>query len=775
MNVVALAETALALMAPASLALPNAGDVLISEFRFRGAAGAEDEFVELYNNTDANIIISTVDGSGGWTLVSDDGVVRATLPNGITIPARGHYLVVNAGAYSLAAHAAGDIFINGGIGDGAGVALFRTSDPANYTLENRLDAVGFAGVTNSLFREGVGFQPGAGVVDNAEFSFARKIIKNGSTAPPQDTNDNASDFEFASTNAGAFSGVQSVMGSPGPENLFGPVNRNTQIATILLDAGVSAAQPPNRVRDTTNTGPNKASGTLSFRRTYVNNTGRTITALRFRNIDITTLHSPGYAPGGPQADFRLLDSPDIQVTLSGGSTVTVKGTTLEQPPSQPLGGGMNSSVKVNLPQGGLAPGQNVSVQFLLGVMQGGTFRFFNNIEATLDIPSAPAAPSGLTAAGVAANQVNLSWVDNSNNETEFRVERKTGAGGTYTHVGTVGSGVTTWADTGLAAGTTTFYRVSAANEGGKSAPSNEASAVVSGPTGNYSLSLNGTSAYVEVPSSGSLNLSGPLTVEAWIKPNSSSLQGIAERYKWLSTPDGGFALRLSSDGKVEFFIIRSNTQVDSVKGSTTVTTGVWHHVAGVFDGNQLRVYLDGVLNGVKTTAITPAQGTANLMIGKVGVNGDNGDPYYFNGLIDDVRVTSGVQYAANFTTSSVLATGSALNNASDGPRGVWLFDNQTASDFSANGNHGTLKGGAGFSSESCYNIKHEESSAGNQRGSKCHHRFRFYRRLATRFRFQGKQRIPRCQFRSHFPGGPAVFYLRDITSTYARRVRQATH
>jgi hypothetical protein len=71
---------------------------------------------------------------------------------------------------------------------------------------------------------------------------------------------------------------------------------------------------------------------------------------------------------------------DVTVTVNG-QNVTVKGTTLEQQPTQTLGGGLNSSLTVALPGGALVPGASVSVQFVLGVQQAGSFRFLVNVEA----------------------------------------------------------------------------------------------------------------------------------------------------------------------------------------------------------------------------------------------------------------------------------------------------------------------------------------------------------------------------------------------------------
>ncbi len=87
----------------------------------------------------------------------------------------------------------------------------------------------------------------------------------------------------------------------------------------------------------------------------------------------------------------------------------------------------------------------------------------------------PVAPTGLTATTASSSQINLSWTDVAN-ETGYKIERKTGVGGAYSQVATVGAGVVTYSSTSLAAYTTYFYRVRAINAGGNSPYSNEASA-----------------------------------------------------------------------------------------------------------------------------------------------------------------------------------------------------------------------------------------------------------------------------------------------------------
>jgi hypothetical protein len=207
-----------------------------------------------------------------------------------------------------------------------------------------------------------------------------------------------------------------------------------------------------------------------------------------------------------------------------------------------------------------------------------------------------------------------------------------------------------------------------------------------GALGSYSIALNGAGAYATVPNSASLNITGAVTVEAWVNTNTDSgPQPIIERY---TSTDGGYALRLSFDGHPKFYTLANGGVFDTIVGGTIVTPGVWHHIAGVFDPvqQQLRVYLDGVLDGSKTSTFAPAAGTGSV---KIGARGD--DAFYtFNGLIDEARITPAVVYSANFSPSSHSAD-------IPGTAALWTFDDQLVADYSGNGNHGTLVGGAAFS------------------------------------------------------------------------------
>ena len=184
---------------------------------------------------------------------------------------------------------------------------------------------------------------------------------------------------LVSTTGGLINGVQSVLGAPGPENLTSPLNRSNVVKASLIDPQCSGFGSPTsacaRVRTANGANPtNAAFGTLLIRRKFTNTTANTVTRLRFRVVDITTL---GNVTAG-QADLRVLNSTADVLTKVDTTTVTLQALTLDTVPAQPNGGGLNSTLNLANP---LASGASVDVEFKLGVMSSGGFRFFVIVEA----------------------------------------------------------------------------------------------------------------------------------------------------------------------------------------------------------------------------------------------------------------------------------------------------------------------------------------------------------------------------------------------------------
>jgi fibronectin type 3 domain-containing protein len=133
----------------------------------------------------------------------------------------------------------------------------------------------------------------------------------------------------------------------------------------------------------------------------------------------------------------------------------------------------------------------------LGVVNGTTYYYVisalnangagaNSSEISSAAKAAPAAPSGLSAASASLTQVDLTWTDNATNEAGFKVERKTGASGTWAEVRRLfGANQTSYSDTTVASGTKYYYRVRAYAGGADSGYSNEANATTTGGSTIY--------------------------------------------------------------------------------------------------------------------------------------------------------------------------------------------------------------------------------------------------------------------------------------------------
>jgi hypothetical protein len=161
------------------------GQVKISEFRTRGPNGGNDEFIELYNNSDFPVDIS------GWKIngsnASGTTTTRVTIVSGTVLLARTHFLATNSstsgGPYSGSVE--GDETYGSGVVDDGGIALLLAD---NVTI---VDQVGMS--DGSAYKEGATLAPLSGATDQ---SYERK--PGGSDPNLQDSDDNASDFQLIS-------------------------------------------------------------------------------------------------------------------------------------------------------------------------------------------------------------------------------------------------------------------------------------------------------------------------------------------------------------------------------------------------------------------------------------------------------------------------------------------------------------------------------------------------------------------------------------------------
>ncbi len=106
----------------------------------------------------------------------------------------------------------------------------------------------------------------------------------------------------------------------------------------------------------------------------------------------------------------------------------------------------------------------------------------SNIASTSLDGTTPPAPGNLSAAAASTSQINLSWSDNSANETGFDLESATSASGPWAPLASVNANATSYAAAGLSANQTYHFRAHAKNAEGDSPYSNTANATTQSTT-----------------------------------------------------------------------------------------------------------------------------------------------------------------------------------------------------------------------------------------------------------------------------------------------------
>jgi hypothetical protein len=108
-------------------------------------------------------------------------------------------------------------------------------------------------------------------------------------------------------------------------------------------------------------------------------------------------------------------------------------------------------------------------------------------------------------------QLTLTWADNANNESGYRVERKIGSGGSYGEIAVLAANSTSYTNFNLAASTTYCYRVRAFNAAGVSAYSNEVCVTTAQSTLNLTVTKAGLGSGTVSSSPGGINCGSDCT------------------------------------------------------------------------------------------------------------------------------------------------------------------------------------------------------------------------------------------------------------------------
>jgi hypothetical protein len=205
------------------------------------------------------------------------------------------------------------------------------------------------------------------------------------------------------------------------------------------------------------------------------------------------------------------------------------------------------------------------------------------------------------------------------------------------------------------------------------------------------LYFDGISNYVNITNSPGLNPANEITLEAWIKPNNVLSQGwnkiIAKPFTSPAYPWQQYALTLYN-GRF-FFELNTNGSKSEVSNSIALENDTWYYVVGTYDGSEMKIYVNGELNGtLPKSGIIPSYPT-NLHIGAGIYSGLNTE--FINGTIDEVRILDRdlsaqevkAAYEAKLPDSTAPSSVTSLINTTFSPTSItWMWSDPSDPDLS---------------------------------------------------------------------------------------------
>ena len=148
-----------------------------------------------------------------------------------------------------------------------------------------------------------------------------------------------------------------------------------------------------------------------------------------------------------------------------------------------------------------------------------------------------------------------------------------------------------------------------------------------------------------------------LTVALWFKAasfdNSNWNTTLLNKERHERT-DGYYGMALTTNGKpMALLNIGGGSENAYSVASYPLNTGEWYHLAFTYDSHVLKLYVNGSLVKMQTIGKPRSRNTGNLFLGR---RGDGG--YFFNGVLDDVRLYRRALTSAEISDLAALQSGS---------------------------------------------------------------------------------------------------------------------
>ncbi|MDA1054559.1 MAG: hypothetical protein O3C40_29360 [Planctomycetota bacterium] len=173
----------------------------------------------------------------------------------------------------------------------------------------------------------------------------------------------------------------------------------------------------------------------------------------------------------------------------------------------------------------------------------------------------------------------------------------------------------------------------------------------------------------------------PITLDAWVRPIDASAYACI-----VGDPEGG-GMGLISDGLKFGFGVHNGTNYQLALSNNQVVAGQLVHLAGVFDGSHVKLFVDGILQDDSVKL----DGHLNPSTMPITIGANPGRSFtvtnFFHGVIDEVRISKVARYSGNFTPASRFTP-------DDDTMALYHFDEgqgEIVHDASENGHHGLIQ------------------------------------------------------------------------------------
>jgi uncharacterized repeat protein (TIGR01451 family) len=236
-----------------------------------------------------------------------------------------------------------------------------------------------------------------------------------------------------------------------------------------------------------------------------------------------------------------------------------------------------------------------------------------------------------------------------------------------------------------------------------------------GRNSGSALNFNGTTQFAYLSNPGTSLKPANLTVSAWIKADTFTSTGATRAYIVSEQPAGAWQLgrgyNLSADGGfAKFWIGNAGGSWITATGATSLVAGTWYHIAGTYDGTAVRVFVNGVQDGITNSTVTinygdtastgPTPQTFYVGAQHDATNSSNtttANMYFFDGIIDEVKVYNFAKTAAQIRQEDMAMPQTSLDSLNYGLVGHYKLDSNGSNSAGSSG-AGTINGNLNFSS-----------------------------------------------------------------------------